>query len=247
MDAKNYFFPETAAGGFSRVDGTVEFFTRVNSLLERSMNVLDFGAGRGASLHDDPCDYRRELQRLKGKVANVVGVDVDNAVLQHPGLDEVKIIKPGEPLPYQDNTFDLIISDYVFEHIDNPDSMAQEFERVIKPRGWVCARTPHLWGYIGLGARLTPNIFHAPLVKKLQPGDREEYDVFPTRYQLNTRQAIRRYFPSSQWDHFCYSYNAEPAYFGNSKIMWWIMMRWFDFTPSALDTVLMIFLRKKEK
>ena len=39
------------------MDGTIEFYTRVNMLLESDMTVLDFGAGRGAALKDGEYSY----------------------------------------------------------------------------------------------------------------------------------------------------------------------------------------------
>jgi len=209
------------------------------------MKVLDFGAGRGSALHEDPCDYRRELQRLQGKVASIVGVDIDDEINKHPSLDEINIIKIGETLPYSDSTFDLIVSDYVFEHIDEPKFVVKELERVLKPGGWLCARTPNRWGYIGIGARLIPNKLHAPLAKILQGGIREKQDVFPTRYLLNTLTTLRKYFQLDIWEHFSYTINPEPAYFGNSKFLWGFMFLWSYLTPRALDSVLLIFLRKK--
>jgi hypothetical protein len=37
------FFPELLAGGFSRLNTTVQFYTRLNALLTPEMAVLDFG------------------------------------------------------------------------------------------------------------------------------------------------------------------------------------------------------------
>src|SRR5262249_40689121 len=76
MNNKERFYPETRFGGFTGVDGTVAFFSRVNSLLEPSFVVLDVGCGRG-EYRDDPVPLRRNLRILKGKVERVVGIDVD--------------------------------------------------------------------------------------------------------------------------------------------------------------------------
>lgn len=50
-------YPESGAGGFSRVDGTVEFYTRVNALLSPDAVVVDLGAGRGKQ-SEDPVAFR---------------------------------------------------------------------------------------------------------------------------------------------------------------------------------------------
>ena len=39
----------TGAGGFSRIDSTIQFYTWVNILLKPDSLLLDFGAGRGAN------------------------------------------------------------------------------------------------------------------------------------------------------------------------------------------------------
>lgn len=244
-DVKSHFFPETGAGGYSRVDGTVEFYARVNALLRPEMKILDFGAGRGASLQDDSSTYRRELQRLQGKVESVVGVDVDEDIDNHPALDDRRTIAIGEPLPFEDDSFDLIVSDHVFEHIDDPVGVTRELARVLKPGGWICSRTPHKWGYIGIGARSVPNRLHRTFLSKLQ-STRKYEDVFPTRYRMNTLGTIKRYFPAHSWENYSYEINPEPAYFGNSRIAWAIMLIYFRLMPRLFpQSVLLFFLKKK--
>ena len=45
---KEIYYPESEFGGYTRVDGTVPFFTRVQALARPEMTVLDVGCGRGA-------------------------------------------------------------------------------------------------------------------------------------------------------------------------------------------------------
>src|SRR3954452_7997261 len=88
------YYPEINAGGFSRVDSTVDFYTRINALLDHGMTVMDYGAGRGRAA-EDPVPFRRRLTTLKGKVRKVVGADVDPVVLTNPLVDEAVVIVPG--------------------------------------------------------------------------------------------------------------------------------------------------------
>jgi SAM-dependent methyltransferase len=245
MTVKERFYPETAAGGFSRVDGTIEFYTRVNALLEPGMTVLDFGAGRGAAA-DDAVAYRRQLRRLKGKVRRVIGVDVDPVVLQNPNLDEARVIRPDQPLPLPDAAVDMIVANWVFEHLEQPRFAARELARVLRPGGWICARTPNRWSYAALGARLTPQTLHNRVLHRLQPR-RKTADVFPTVYRLNTRRAIREHFPSSSWKNCVYVHNPEPAYFVESTIAWWVMLSIFKVLPEFLGTTLMVFLQRRQR
>lgn len=241
-DPKAVLYPETSVGGFSRVDGTVAFYTRVNALLRPGMTVLDFGAGRGLYLDAQP-SYARDLQHLRGKVARVVGVDVDPVVLSNPGLDEAHVVPAGTPLPLPDASVDLVVSDHVFEHVEDPDAVVAELERVVRPGGWICARTPNRHGYIALGARLVPNRLHARALSSLQPG-RHERDVFPTRYRLNTPAQLRQHFPPDRFETVVYAHDPEPAYFGRSVVAWRVVDTASRLLPRRLGATLMVFVRK---
>ncbi len=237
-------FPEIGAGGYTSIDGTIEFYTRINALLRPDMAVLDFGAGRGAALRDDPCFYRRGLRYLRGKVAKVVACDVDDAVLDNPGADETQVIKPDAPLPFADRSFDLIVGDFVFEHIQDSALVAAELSRVLKPGGWICARTPNKYGLVSLATRLIHNSQHASLLRWAQPGRKAE-DVFPTSFCLNSRRAIAQNFPPHSFDNFTYRYEAEPAYVFNNRMVLTTMLLLNRLIPPMMKSGLFVFLRKR--
>ncbi|MBC7101620.1 MAG: class I SAM-dependent methyltransferase [Parvibaculum sp.] len=235
--------PEVRAGGFTRYEGAVQFFTRVQSLLGAEMTVMDFGAGRGL-FQEDANLFRRNLRTLKGRVARVIGVDVDDAVLINEGVDERVLIEPGATLPFEPASFDMVVSDWVLEHLDDPRHFAAEMGRVLKSGGWLCARTPNKWGLTALVARLIPNSLHAGVLSSLQE-KRQEKDIFPTRYKLNTLRDLKRMFPESDWEHCSYLWRGEPKYFGNSLLLYRLMEGWNATVPSFMATDLFVFLRKR--
>lgn len=214
-------FPETAAGGFSRVDGTIEFYMRVQALLASlppGAVVVDLGAGRGAA-SEDPVPFRRSLRDLRRPGRTVVGVDVDPAVLTNPLVDRRELIVPGQPLPLDTASVGAVVSDFTFEHVESPHAVTDELHRVLRPGAWVCARTPNKWGYIGLGARIVPNRLHVRALKRLQP-DKPEVDTFPTAYRMNTRTDLQGLFPASRWHLIAYTSDAEPdLYAGGSEVL----------------------------
>jgi SAM-dependent methyltransferase len=238
------FFPEVRAGGFTRVDGTIEFYTRVNALLAPEMTVVDFGAGRGAAFHDDPCSYRRSLQRLRGKVAKVIGVDVDPVIVQNPNLDEAYTVAANGPIPLADASADLIISDFTFEHVSDPESCAAELERILKPDGWLCARTPNRWSYVALASALIPSSLHARVLRRVQPG-RKSGDIFPAYYRMNDFRTMRRLFPADRFSDASYTFSPEPAYLPKNRFVWALALLLERLYPAALRTNLFIFLRKR--
>ena len=235
--------PEILAGGMARDDTTVQFYMRVAALASSEDVVLDLGAGRGV-LFDGPEDYKRSIARLKGRVKRLAGCDVDPAVLKNTNLDDAQVVDPAAPLPYADETFDLIYSDWVIEHVDNPARFVFELRRVLKPGGWFCARTPNKWGYVALGARLVPSAFEKKVLHRLQP-DRLDHDVFPKWYRLNTLGQIRRAFPESDWINASFPTNATPAYYGQSAILFHAIDWYQKLTPAAMNTMLLVFMQKR--
>ncbi len=238
------FYPEVNAGGFSSVDGGVEFYGRVNALLDRSSAVLDFGAGRGGWFDEDRCSFRRNLRLLQGKAKRVVGCDLDEVVLKNPSLDEAVLLREGVALPFAPGEFDLIVSDFTFEHITDPEFLADEFKRILKPGGWICARTPNRYSYPSIATRLLKNSVHERVLRRAQPCRREE-DVFPTVYRLNSLGEVRRAFPREEFFDCSYRHESEPVYHGNNFWVYSLFYALNKVTPKVMKTQLHIFLQKR--
>jgi SAM-dependent methyltransferase len=168
---------------FNRRDGTVAFYHQVARLVTERSTVLDLGAGRAAWFGDlgTRGDHPRHL---RGRVQKVIAVDVDPVVLQNPSADEC-LVMHSNSIPLSDHSVDVIIADWVLEHIEFPKQFCEEVNRVLRPGGWFCGRTPHSSNYISIAARLIRNRHHAEVLKYVQP-HRDAVDVFPTFYRLNT-------------------------------------------------------------
>lgn len=238
------FYPETEVAGFSHVDCSVAFFSQVAALVRPDHHVLDYGAGRGEHLSDDPVPYRRDLATLKGRAAHVAGCDVDPIIMQNPFLDQADVIDPNQRLPYANDSFDVIVSRYVFEHIDNPAIVSSELMRVLKPGGWLCVMTPNKWGYVAIAASVIPNKMHARMLSNVQPGRKAE-DVFPTRYLLNTKRAIERYF-GDKADISMFYTSAEPAYYFGSSLAFRGFKWLHGLLPQKLHTCLCVYMQKRQ-
>ena len=181
---------------------------------------------------------------FRGRVAKVIVCDVDEVVLQNPGADETVVIRPDEPLPFADGAFDLIVSDFVFEHIADPALVSKELRRILKPNGWICARTPNKYCLISLVTRLIHNSRHAHILRRVQP-ERQSIDVFPTVFKLNCKRAIMTWFPPDAFDNFTYRYEAEPSYFFNNQAVFALMLFINWLLPPIMKSGLFVFLKKK--
>ncbi|HMA00060.1 MAG TPA: class I SAM-dependent methyltransferase [Steroidobacteraceae bacterium] len=237
---RNYDPADEMLGGFTSRDGTIEFYNRINALLQPGFKVLDLGAGRGSWCFVEKAEYKRTLRSLKGKVAEYIGADVDTAVLGNPATDRNVLIEDGR-LPLEDREVDVVICDWVLEHIVDVASFKREVDRVLKSGGYFCARTPHSLSYWTLAARAVRNSSHTRFLRSIQPNRRAQ-DMFPTAYRCNTLGAVSRWFEG--WKNYTYLYTAEPSYYFGSKPMFHFMKLVHSLAPRAMTGSLFIFLRK---
>jgi SAM-dependent methyltransferase len=239
------FYPESRYGGFSDVDGTVVFYSRVRGLLRPDMTVLDVGCGHGSGLRDDPIVFRRHIRNLRGLCQKVIGIDVDREAAQNPGIDEFRPIERVTAWPITNESVDLIVSDFVLEHIDDAVSYFSETARVLKPGGFFCARTSNRIGYVGLLASLVPQRRHAEVLRAARLG-RKRSDVFDTHFRVNTVWKLRRALKRAGLRGIAYGYEAEPAYLQFSALAYAFGKYLHVLTPPALRTCLFVFARKPQ-
>lgn len=239
---KETYYPESEFGGYTRVNGTIAFFGRVRALLRPDMIVLDVGCGRGAMtdrLEENPWERCRVL---KGDCQKVIGIDVDKAGEQNTLIDEFRPIE-GDTWPVDSASIDLLVSDAVVEHLEKPDQFFAECNRVVKPGGFLCIRTPNRWSYVALGASIVPNQFHAGVVGKLQPG-RKAKDVFPTYYRANTITTVRRLLKKHGFHGCVYRHIAEPNFLHFSRWSYAMGVHLHRWLPSLFWPVLFVFARR---
>lgn len=148
--------------------------------LDTTSQVLDFGCGVGGL---------RDIFDFRDRAGKVAGVDVDPAAKSNPFLHDFRLIESDGRIPYPDETFDLVYSVNVLEHVRDPESCFREVRRVLKSGGRFMAKTPNFWHYVPLIASMTPNSFHI-FINRVR--GRSDEHTFPTAYRCNTPGAIER-------------------------------------------------------
>jgi glycerol-3-phosphate cytidylyltransferase len=94
----------------------------ISSLLKNGETVLDFGCG--------DLLFASKLKE-KNKSLKITGVDVVNS----HSLKGIRFVKyKGDKLPFEDGTFDTVVSVYVFHHCINAEAAFKECLRVAKKR-----------------------------------------------------------------------------------------------------------------
>lgn len=242
INYKNIFYPETRFGGFSKVDGTIAFYTRINALINKRSTVLNIGCGRGA-FKEETVPFRRDMQIFKGRVKKVIGIDVDERAQANPYLDDFKLIKDGR-FPLKSGSVDLCYCDYVLEHIENPKKFIRECKRVLKKGGYLCFRTTNSWGYISIYSRLIPQKLHSRVINKVQDGRKSE-DIFKKYYRMNSILKLQKMLRRARFDACIYGYSSEPAYSSFSKMAYFLTLIWHRLTPSLFKETILGFAQKK--
>ena len=102
----------------------------ISKLIKENNLILNVGAG-----------YRKWTERYFS-LPNVINTEVFN----YPTTD---IVCDGDNLPFKDNSFDVVLSLAVLEHVKNPWIHANEMIRVLKPGGIIYADVPFLQPYHG--------------------------------------------------------------------------------------------------
>ncbi len=141
--------------------------------------ILDLGAGRG----------RVPEMNFRGLAREVVGIDPDPCVRENPFLDRAVVADdPRAPLPFDDASFDVVITCNVLEHVSDPAALFAEVRRVLRPGGWFISKTPNRGHYVALIASVTPHRFHEWVNERR---GRASADTYPTYYRANSRGAVR--------------------------------------------------------
>lgn len=100
--------------------------------MQAGMKFLEVGCGRGEF-----------LRHFKNLGLEVYGVDISNEAPKFQPDIQVKVCNvENEPLPFADNTFDIIYSKSFLEHLYYPDKFFKEAIRILKGGGILLSLVP---------------------------------------------------------------------------------------------------------
>jgi 2-polyprenyl-3-methyl-5-hydroxy-6-metoxy-1,4-benzoquinol methylase len=155
----------------------------IATALCKDKDVLDIASGEGYG------------SNMLSKFAKTVsGVDVDKAAVLHSQkkyvADNLKF-KEGSvtAIPFEENSFDLVVSFETLEHISEHETMLQEIKRVLRPNGTIIISTPNKKDYSD-----EPNYNNKFHLKELYL---DEFDLLLEKYFKTRKIFFQNYFCGS--------------------------------------------------
>lgn len=142
--------------------GLPDWNWRTSSRLKRDYEAFMFskleqhtGSLEGKSILDLGCGWGGVVLHAADKASKAVGIEPDmerlgiaRALQKETGAAQVELLEGvGEKLPFADNTFDVIASYQVLEHVQDPAKVMQEVSRVLKPGGVFHFSTPNYMAF----------------------------------------------------------------------------------------------------
>lgn len=146
---RNYYSEELGLGNIEkRVRGRItrerskRTLAKLRKLLDfKDKSVLDVGCGPGEFV------VTLNLHGIKtmGVTPDEDEVEVAKVWQKYYGLKNNVVKGYGEKLPFEDNTFDIVLSHHVLEHVDDVKKTVDEMLRVLMTGGSLYISTPNYW------------------------------------------------------------------------------------------------------
>jgi len=117
----------------------LEFLDQTN-LLKPSDKILEIGCGIGTVVHE-----------LSKKGHDIIGIDISSEAIEYGRKKYGSMsleVQAAETLPYEDKSFEVVLSFDLFEHIAQIDKHISEVKRVLRPGGYYLFQTPNRYSNI---------------------------------------------------------------------------------------------------
>lgn len=144
----------------------------------------------------------------------IVGIDIDKKSLDKNQIINKKIVADLKDIPLNSNSVDIVLSEFVIEHIDNPDLVFKEISRVLKPGGVFVFITPNIINPIIALSKILPHNIHSFLRTALL---KKEEEAYRTYYRANTYNKLLKLRKASGFHDYEILRVGNPEYAGFCK------------------------------
>jgi ubiquinone/menaquinone biosynthesis C-methylase UbiE len=118
------------------LETNLQFLARA-ALLKPGDRILEIGCGIGTVVHE-----------LVQQGYDVQGTDISRVAIEYGRnkYGDIRLdVQPAEQLPFEDGSFDVVLSFDLFEHIARIERHVAEVQRVLRAGGCYLFQTPNKW------------------------------------------------------------------------------------------------------
>lgn len=167
---------------------------QIISLLEKNPDarVIDLGCGKG--------EFTIEIQEKIG-CREIYGVDVWDEGIKKAREKGMKVIKSdlNKNLSIIAESFDVVISNQVLEHLWFPIQFIKNVRRILKPSGYAVISTENLSSWDNIAALIfgyTPFSMqfdgYLKIGNPLSPHEKEKFDKYPPHTRIFTYKGLKQ-------------------------------------------------------
>jgi ubiquinone/menaquinone biosynthesis C-methylase UbiE len=194
--------------------------------LSKDKTWLDLGCGNNA-----------DVAEKKKMVKLAVGTDI----YRHDEItDDLFVFAEGSALPFKSGSFDVVTLRFVIEHIENPEQLFSELNRILRKNGIVIVLTTNLWSPVIFIPKLLPYKLRKAIMKMLF--NVYDEDIFPTYHRFNSlhkAKSVKKNFEIFKFE-FIQALNADNIFLFSFFLIWHLFTK-IKFLNIFRSNIFMIF------
>jgi SAM-dependent methyltransferase len=140
-----------------------------------------------------------------------VGIDPDNQALIQNKIMNEKICCRIDNIPDSIDKFDVVIAQWVMEHLEDPKKDIKVISNLCKTGGHFIFMTTNIYSPLMLISKILP-IKIKKIIRRVLLGVDED-DTYPTRYKLNSYSRIEKYLGDAGFRKVELHLIGAPSYF----------------------------------
>lgn len=125
----------------------------------------------------------------------------------HRGESKIQVQADGNFLPFKDNSFGLVRSQHVIEHLENPYAFLREIARVNRKFVYIATPNAHNWRYIlndalDSGLKVVKIVYTPitdPYSEKWNPRKLDRFLMWIPRFNLREIQVLGKKITHKSW------------------------------------------------
>jgi ubiquinone/menaquinone biosynthesis C-methylase UbiE len=165
-------------------------------------------------LLDAGCGKKSMVQKYSGKFRYSAGMDISPEAIRYNKGFNAFVSGDAANIPFSHDAFDVVVSQWMIEHVDRIDEVVKEFHRVLKKGGSLVVVTNSKYHPMMFLSSILPTKLRDWMKLRIFPSYIDE-DTFPTYYRFNSLGKIDELLSNAGFEKMYASYTGSPFFLFN--------------------------------